>query len=115
MAPDSSLLERELQKWPLNHLHTLITQSFWCLSLSVNASGTSDYKVNKKTVSYLDYSKILEKENILIKAKNFLVFQVRDFDNKISWILTIYFKGDVEAVASQSSKELTHMIEHISG
>jgi structural maintenance of chromosome 1 len=38
------------------------------------------------------------KHNILVKAKNFLVFQ-----------------GDVEAVASQSPKELTRLIEQISG
>lgn len=36
--------------------------------------------------------------NILVKAKNFLVFQ-----------------GDVEAVASQSSRELCRLIEQISG
>jgi structural maintenance of chromosome 1 len=36
--------------------------------------------------------------NILVKAKNFLVFQ-----------------GDVEAVASQSPKDLTRLIEQISG
>jgi chromosome segregation ATPase len=38
------------------------------------------------------------KHNILVKAKNFLVFQ-----------------GDVEAVASQSPKELTRLVEQISG
>jgi structural maintenance of chromosome 1 len=36
--------------------------------------------------------------NILVKAKNFLVFQ-----------------GDVEAVASQSPRELSRLIEQISG
>jgi structural maintenance of chromosome 1 len=40
----------------------------------------------------------LTSHNILVKAKNFLVFQ-----------------GDVEAVASQSPRELSRLIEQISG
>jgi len=49
-------------------------------------------------VSAVDYTGALEKHNILIKARNFLVFQ-----------------GDVEAIASQSPKDLTRLIEQISG
>lgn len=44
---------------------------------SVTASGTSEYRINDKTVPFSRYSAALEEENILIKAKNFLVFQVR--------------------------------------
>ena len=49
-------------------------------------------------VTYQAYNAALEDQNILVKAKNFLVFQ-----------------GDVEAIASQSPKDLTRLIEQISG
>lgn len=65
---------------------------------SITATGVSEYKINGKSVNFGKYTSTLEKENILIKARNFLVFQ-----------------GDVEAVASQSPKDLTRLIEQISG
>lgn len=49
-------------------------------------------------MSYSAYNHSLINHNILVKAKNFLVFQ-----------------GDVEAVASQSPKELARLIDQISG
>ena len=49
-------------------------------------------------MTYAVYNAALVSHNILVKAKNFLVFQ-----------------GDVEAVASQSPRELTRLIEQISG
>jgi structural maintenance of chromosome 1 len=49
-------------------------------------------------VTYNAYNSQLISLNILVKAKNFLVFQ-----------------GDVEAVASQSPKELSRLIDQISG
>lgn len=61
-------------------------------------NGSSEYRINQKSVSFLNYVKVLEKDNILVKARNFLVFQ-----------------GDVETVASQSPKDLTRLIEEISG
>ncbi|KAJ9064558.1 Structural maintenance of chromosomes protein 1 [Entomophthora muscae] len=65
---------------------------------TITTSGSSDYLINDKAVSYADYNKALEAENILVKARNFLVFQ-----------------GDVEAIASQSPKDLTKLIEQVSG
>ena len=65
---------------------------------SINNNGQSEYRINDKVVQYTDYNKALEKENILVKAKNFLVFQ-----------------GDVESVASQNPKDLTRLIEQVSG
>jgi len=64
----------------------------------ISTTGASEYKLNKRTVTYTTYNEALIKNSILVKAKNFLVFQ-----------------GDVEAVASQSSKELTRLVEQISG
>ncbi|KAJ3068627.1 Structural maintenance of chromosomes protein 1 [Podochytrium sp. JEL0797] len=64
----------------------------------ITSSGASEYRINNKAVSQAKYNETLEGENILIKARNFLVFQ-----------------GDVEAVAAQSPKDLTRLIEQISG
>ncbi|KAG0360806.1 RecF/RecN/SMC [Gamsiella multidivaricata] len=65
---------------------------------SVNMAGISEYKINGKVMLYADYDKALQEINILVKARNFLVFQ-----------------GDIEAIASQSPKDLTKLIEQISG
>lgn len=47
------------------------------LSSRVNVSGSSEYKINGKIATASAYNQSLEKHNILVKAKNFLVFQVR--------------------------------------
>lgn len=65
---------------------------------SISTTGASEYKLNGKVVTYSAYNAALIQHNILVKAKNFLVFQ-----------------GDVEAVASQSPKELSRLIDQISG
>lgn len=65
---------------------------------SISNKGASEYRINERTVTAVQYNEALESENILIKARNFLVFQ-----------------GDVEAIASQSPKDLTRLIEQISG
>ncbi len=70
----------------------------WVYKRAINRTGTSSYALNGSTVAYLAYNQSLEKHNILVKAKNFLVFQ-----------------GDVEAVASQSPKDLAKLIDQISG
>ncbi|KAF8892810.1 hypothetical protein CPB84DRAFT_1816222 [Gymnopilus junonius] len=66
--------------------------------LRLRATGASEYNLNSKVVTYTAYNAALITHNILVKAKNFLVFQ-----------------GDVEAVASQSPRELSRLIEQISG
>jgi structural maintenance of chromosome 1 len=65
---------------------------------TITNQGASEYRINNKVVTAQQYNEALERENILIKARNFLVFQ-----------------GDVEAIASQSPADLTRMIEQISG
>ena len=67
-------------------------------SHGANAQGDSEYRVDGKKVSYQRYNKALEDRNIIAKAKNFLVFQ-----------------GDIETIASQAPKDLTKLIEQISG
>jgi structural maintenance of chromosome 1 len=65
---------------------------------TITNQGGSEYRINNRVVTAVQYNDALEAENILIKARNFLVFQ-----------------GDVEAIASQSPKDLTRLIEQISG
>lgn len=65
---------------------------------SITSQGASEYRINNQIVTAQQYNEALETENILIKARNFLVFQ-----------------GDVEAIAAQSPRDLTRLIEQISG
>jgi structural maintenance of chromosome 1 len=65
---------------------------------TITNQGASEYRINNHNVTAGQFNDVLEAENILIKARNFLVFQ-----------------GDVEAIASQSPKDLTRLIEQISG
>ncbi len=65
---------------------------------TITNQGVSEYRINERVVTASQYNEALEAENILIKARNFLVFQ-----------------GDVEAIASQSPRDLTRLIEQISG
>jgi len=65
---------------------------------SITNHGSSEYRINDRVVTAQQYNEALEAENILIKARNFLVFQ-----------------GDVEAIAAQSPQDLTRLIEQISG
>ncbi|KAL1954619.1 hypothetical protein VTO42DRAFT_860 [Malbranchea cinnamomea] len=65
---------------------------------TITSQGISEYRINNRVVTAQQYNEALEAENILIKARNFLVFQ-----------------GDVESIASQSPKDLTRLIEQISG
>ncbi|KAJ5396610.1 Structural maintenance of chromosomes protein 1 [Penicillium cosmopolitanum] len=65
---------------------------------SITSQGASEYRINNRIVTAQQYNEALEEENILIRARNFLVFQ-----------------GDVEAIASQSPRDLTRLIEQISG
>ena len=69
---------------------------FW--KRTITNQGVSEYRINDRVVTAQQYNEALEAENILIKARNFLVFQ-----------------GDVEAIASQSPRDLTRLIEQISG
>ncbi|RMD42926.1 hypothetical protein DV735_g2171, partial [Chaetothyriales sp. CBS 134920] len=65
---------------------------------SITSQGASEYRINERIVTAAEYNNALEEENILIKARNFLVFQ-----------------GDVEAIAVQKPQDLTKLIEQVSG
>ncbi|KAL2393181.1 Structural maintenance of chromosomes protein 1 [Exophiala dermatitidis] len=65
---------------------------------TITNQGASEYRINERVVTAQQYNESLEEENILIKARNFLVFQ-----------------GDVEAIAVQKPQDLTRLIEQVSG
>lgn len=66
-------------------------------SRTVTLSGASEYRVDNKVLSLEKYNLELAKIGILVKARNFLVFQ-----------------NEVEGIASKSPRELTTMFEEVS-
>jgi len=67
-------------------------------SRTISSAGSGDYKINGRSVSFAAYEEELGNIGVLLKARNFLVFQ-----------------GDVESIARKSPKQLVEMIEQISG
>jgi structural maintenance of chromosome 1 len=65
---------------------------------TITNSGASDYRINNRVVTQKQYSEALEEHSILVKARNFLVFQ-----------------GDVEKLATTAPEQLTLQVERISG
>ncbi|CAI0385767.1 unnamed protein product [Linum tenue] len=65
---------------------------------AITSAGASEYRIDDKVVNWDEYNKKLRSLGILVKARNFLVFQ-----------------GDVESIASKNPKELTALLEQISG
>lgn len=64
---------------------------------TVTTSGTSEYRVKGRVVSLETYNAELASIGVLVKARNFLVFQ-----------------NEVESIASKSPKELAAMFEEVS-
>ncbi|BGP16097.1 hypothetical protein JCM10213_007524 [Rhodosporidiobolus nylandii] len=95
---DDGAVDGERTAWVMAVYVDREEQKEWRFQRSISTGGSSEYKINGKTVTYKRYNEQLESFNILVKAKNFLVFQ-----------------GDVEAVASQSPKDLAKLIDQISG
>eukprot|EP00793_Prasinoderma_coloniale_P000453 PRCOL_00005438-RA len=62
------------------------------------AQGNSDYRIDGRPTTWEAYQDALKELGVNVKARNFLCFQ-----------------GDVEAIASKSPKELTALIEEVSG
>ncbi|KAI3782969.1 hypothetical protein L2E82_13030 [Cichorium intybus] len=65
---------------------------------TITSAGGSEYRIDDRVVNWDDYNAKLKSLGILVKARNFLVFQ-----------------GDVESVASKNPRELTVLLEQISG
>jgi len=65
---------------------------------TISTTGASEYFINDSKVSWEEYQSTLEEFGIVVKARNFLIFQ-----------------GQVDALAMKSGKELTGLFERISG
>ncbi|XP_020081936.1 structural maintenance of chromosomes protein 1-like [Ananas comosus] len=65
---------------------------------TITGAGGSEYRIDGRVVTWDEYNSKLKSLGILVKARNFLVFQ-----------------GDVESIASKNPKELTALLEQISG
>ena len=65
---------------------------------TISAAGVGSYRVNDRETTFDIYEATLKRIGVLVKARNFLVFQ-----------------GDVESVASKSPLELSRLVEQISG
>ena len=64
----------------------------------ISATGVSTYKLNDKDVTFDIYEQKLQKIGVLVRVRNFLVFQ-----------------GDIESIASKNPQEITKLLEQISG
>lgn len=64
----------------------------------IEPSGATHYQIDGERMTVDNYNDRLKSYGILVKARNFLVYQ-----------------GDIEAVAQKTPKELTTLIEQISG
>jgi len=65
---------------------------------SISEKGVGSYAVDGKKVNWEKYEAQLAQIGVLVKARNFLVFQ-----------------GDVEGIARKTPKQLVEMFENISG
>ncbi|KAM1031996.1 hypothetical protein ACFX2C_035715 [Malus domestica] len=65
---------------------------------AITGGAGSEYRIDGASVTWEEYNAKLRSLGILVKARNFLVFQ-----------------GDVESIASKNPKELTALLEQISG
>lgn len=65
---------------------------------TITGAGGSEYRIDGRVATWDDYNGKLKSIGILVKARNFLVFQ-----------------GDVESIASKNPKELSALLEQISG
>jgi structural maintenance of chromosome 1 len=65
---------------------------------TITTAGQSEYRINGRIVTAKVYNEALEEQSILVKARAFLIPQ-----------------GEVEEVAKKPPKEITYMIEQISG
>jgi structural maintenance of chromosome 1 len=64
----------------------------------ISATGVSTYKLDDKDVTFEIYEQKLQKIGVLVRVRNFLVFQ-----------------GDIESIASKNPREITKLLEQISG
>jgi structural maintenance of chromosome 1 len=77
--------------------NAVVTTTTTKFQRTIHPNGTGDYRLNNKVVSYKEYEDKLASIGVLVKARNFLVFQ-----------------GDVESLARKSPTEFVELLEQIS-
>jgi len=75
-----------------------VTEEETHYSRTISPTGVGDYRVNGSIVTFKEYEAALAEIGVLLKARNFLVFQ-----------------GDVESIARKTPKEFVELLENISG
>ena len=95
-ADDNSPQKKKKKKSRLSN--KLPTGKTIIFSRMITSKGTGEYQINGTTVTFKQYEAKLASIGVLLKARNFLVFQ-----------------GDVEAMARKNPKQLVEMFENISG
>lgn len=80
---------------------------------------SSQYRINGSTVTMEAYNKKLEGYGILVKARNFLVFQVCSSvvvgRGVAGWYCMHAPQGDIEQIAAMTPKDLTALVEKVCG
>ncbi|KAL2535788.1 Structural maintenance of chromosomes (SMC) family protein [Forsythia ovata] len=97
-AFDDSEKEQRGRKAHVMLVYQLADGSEISFTRSITPASASEYRIGDRVVNWDEYNNRLKSLGILVKARNFLVFQ-----------------GDVESIASKNPKELTALIEQISG
>lgn len=67
-------------------------------SRTISSKGVGEYRINGKAIPFIKYEEALSKIGVLLKGRNFLVFQ-----------------GDVESTARKTPRELVSWFEDVSG
>lgn len=88
--------EEQEKKSGLNN--KLPTGKTLIFSRIITTKGAGEYQINGKTCTFKQYETKLASIGVLLKARNFLVFQ-----------------GDVESMARKNPKQLVEMFENLSG
>ena len=100
--PESDIYQKKRQK-ALSATATLVYQDpaasdkITRFGRYISSNGVGEYRLNDKSVSFQRYEQELQSIGVLIKARNFLVFQ-----------------GDVESIARKTPKEMVDLFEKIS-
>ncbi|XVF72004.1 hypothetical protein PTKIN_Ptkin12aG0086500 [Pterospermum kingtungense] len=94
-AYDDSEKEQSGRRVFMRLVYQLADGSKLCFTRTITGAGGSEYRIDSSVVNWDEYNGKLRSLGILVKARNFL--------------------GDVESIASKNPKELTGLLEQISG
>ncbi|CAO2188549.1 unnamed protein product [Urochloa humidicola] len=97
-ADDSDKQEAQGRRASVRLVYRQSDQEELHFTRTITGAGGSEYHIDGRIVTWDDYNAKLRSLGILVKARNFLVFQ-----------------SDVESIASKNPKELTALLEQISG